>query len=132
MGRRGMNMKKPKWVRNRMNDGDMPACPYCGKIYEDGAIFNIKNYPDDGGATIFLKCVSCHEEAELIFSWDQIRGAEDVSDFLAKIRELRKEINSRGKTIQDLVDIIVDWPETGLKARRDKRMQERLKESGKG
>lgn len=124
-----MSGRKPVWVRNRMNDGDMPACPYCGKIYNDGAYFDIKNYPDDSGATIFLKCESCHEEAELIFSWDQIRETEDISNFLAKIRELKMEVDERGKKIQDLVDIIVDWPETGLKARRDKRMQERLKKN---
>lgn len=126
-----MEKRKPKWVRNRLNDGDMPACPYCGKVYDDGAYFDMKNYPEDGGAAIFLECKACHEEAELIFSWDQIRGTEDINNFLAKIRDLKEEVDERGRKIQDLVDIIVDWPETGLKARKDKRMQERLRESEK-
>lgn len=68
-----MSRLEPKWIRNRTKDGDMPACPYCDKLYEDAARFDIKNYPDDGMAAIFFSCENCKKEAQIIIEWSKIR-----------------------------------------------------------
>jgi len=57
-------------MRNQMKDGDKPVCPFCNKEYGDGDIFNVKNYPADGGAIMFLECIDCKNEARLIFDWE--------------------------------------------------------------
>jgi hypothetical protein len=72
--------EKPKWTTNEYGD-IKPVCPYCDKPYGDGDIFDVKNYPDDGGAIMFLICQYCkdnktEEEAELIFDWNVIRPKE--------------------------------------------------------
>lgn len=112
-----MSKEKPKWVRNKMDDGDIPICPYCEKPYEDGAIFDVKNYPADGRAAMFFNCDVCNKEAQYIFDWDQMRISEDISGLLAKIKDIEKEVDERGKKIQDLVDRIANWPKVELKTK---------------
>jgi len=65
---------EPKWKRNQLDDGDEPICPYCNTSYGDGDIFEIKNYPDDGMASIFFPCEECGEEARLIIEWIKIKN----------------------------------------------------------
>lgn len=54
-----------------MPNGDElePVCPQCNTPYGDGAIFSVKNYPDDGGALLFLECEGCKYEAQIDFDW---------------------------------------------------------------
>lgn len=65
--------KEPLWVRNEMDDGDKPVCPYCIVPYGDGDIFDIKNYPDSGMAAIFFMCEECQKEAELVIEWIKVK-----------------------------------------------------------
>ena len=73
-----MRRKQPKWITNEY-DNPIPVCPYCDEPYGDGDIFNVKNYPDDGGAVMFLICEDCgrnkapQEEAQLIFDWEVLK-----------------------------------------------------------
>jgi hypothetical protein len=69
MGRR----KKPEWARDKQFNKLHPVCPYCGRKYGDGDIFNVKNYPADGSGAMFLRCEGCGEEAELVFEWERIK-----------------------------------------------------------
>jgi hypothetical protein len=74
-----MTKEKPKWMINQEGDGDKPICPFCNKDYGDGAIFNVKNYPADGGAILFLECESCNKEAKIHFDWTQLqKKGEDL------------------------------------------------------
>lgn len=51
----------------------VPACPYCKEVYQDSAIFDVKNYPADGNAIMFFECEECNEEAEFVFSWKDFK-----------------------------------------------------------
>ena len=65
-------MKKiEEYIENQSKDGVLPVCPYCGKEYPDACYGEVKNYPDDGGLAVFMKCEEdgCGEEAEAIFDW---------------------------------------------------------------
>jgi hypothetical protein len=62
---------KPKWKKNQAGDGYMPVCPNCKEVFGDADIFDVKNYPEDGGALLFLECEKCEYEAQLNFNWDQ-------------------------------------------------------------
>ncbi len=61
--------KAPKWRKSEQFDEYQPVCRKCEETYPDGQIFDVKNYPDDGGATLFLKCEKCGYEAQLNFEW---------------------------------------------------------------
>ena len=117
--------KKPNIVEIREVDqyehyvriGDTLRQCICGKHYimrgEDGELSPIDK-------KIF------HETYELVDEDESSR----ISEILQKIEELEKEVGSRGRKIQDLVDIIVDRPEVGLKARRDKINQAKSEKRG--
>ena len=63
----------PNWKMNEHGDGILPVCPYCKTEYGDGDIFEVKNYPADGGAMMFFECVECKKEAKIDFDWVKIR-----------------------------------------------------------
>ena len=63
---------KPKWVRNAKKDGDKPVCPFCDRPYGDGDIFDVKNYPEDGGAVMFFECEVCEKEASILCDWSDM------------------------------------------------------------
>ena len=88
-----MSGEKPKWIRNETDDGDMPVCPYCDKPYGDGHISNVKNYPHDGGAMLFLECEDCKKEASMYFDWETMRKSYPESQAL-----------SIGKKILDVIE----------------------------
>jgi len=73
--------KAPLFVKNAFGEV-IPACPYCASPYDDGAIFDVKNYPDDGAAAMFLMCESCRREAEIVFEWKKLssRPTVDISN----------------------------------------------------
>lgn len=83
-----MTSDRPKWIRNEQDDGDRPVCPHCDTPYGDGDIFDVKNYPHDGGAVLFLKCQNCKgdklpKEAELYFDWETMRKSYHDSQALS-------------------------------------------------
>ena len=93
-----MTHDKPKWIRNESDDGDRPVCPHCGVPYGDGDIFNVKNYPHDGGAILFLLCQNCKgdklpKESEMYFDWETMRKSYHDSQAL-----------SIGKKILDVIE----------------------------
>ena len=65
-------MKIIKYIQNEAKDGVMPVCPSCGETYPDACYGEVKNYPDDGGLTVFMKCENCDEEAEAFFDWKKV------------------------------------------------------------
>lgn len=65
------NRERVNWKLNKEGNC-IPSCPYCSKEYDDGAIFNIKNYPADGIAAIFYQCERCGEEAEDTIEWSKM------------------------------------------------------------
>ena len=68
------NRKEPTWLRNDADDGDKPVCPYCNKPYPDAAVFDIKNYPEDGTLALFFPCERCDgKEAKIAVSWETIK-----------------------------------------------------------
>ena len=72
-----MSRLRPNFVENESEDGILPSCPYCGVAYRDAAIFDVKNYPDDGRGALFLECEECEKEAEIVFQWTVLRTGED-------------------------------------------------------
>ncbi len=66
--------EKVVFIINEFGDGLKPKCPYCKRAYPDASIFDVKNYPEDGGAIMFFECERCKEESELDFSWAIISG----------------------------------------------------------
>ena len=71
-----MTRLSPLWsaTDTSPNTGEwFPVCPKCEEPYSDGQILEVKNYPDDGGALLFLECESCKTEAQLDFSWSQLQ-----------------------------------------------------------
>ena len=76
-----MSRAQPKWIVNEYGDPN-PVCPYCEDPYCDGDIFDVKNYPADGGGIMFLICQNCKdnkgakEEAQLIFDWKILKPKE--------------------------------------------------------
>ena len=60
----------PKWMEGEVDRTDLVAvCPNCEEPYTDAAIFSVKNYPDDGGALLFLECENCEYEAQMDINW---------------------------------------------------------------
>lgn len=78
--------KKVEWKTNSYGKL-IPVCPYCETVYGDGDIFNVKNYPSDGGAIMFLECEDCKEEASLNFDWDTIKAGGELADDWAKCKK---------------------------------------------
>lgn len=75
-----MSREVPRFERLDETEEMFPVCPYCGRPYGDGDIFDVKNYPDDGGAIMFLKHDSCEgKEAQLFFEWRQVAPSKPVS-----------------------------------------------------
>ena len=71
-----MIKKEPTWTRNELDDGDIPVCPYCNVPYEDGKIFEMPNYVDDGRAIIFFGCSNCKKEAKITIDWKTIKNGK--------------------------------------------------------
>jgi NTP pyrophosphatase (non-canonical NTP hydrolase) len=74
-----MSHDDPKWMINEYGD-PKPVCPYCDVPYRDAAIFDVKHYPADGGASMFLECEDCNEEAKINFDWVNIKVAKILND----------------------------------------------------
>ena len=70
--------KPPVWAL-REDGGWLPVCPYCKKPYPDAAIFDVKNYPDDGMALLFMECESCHDEAQFTIEWKKLQPKSFVT-----------------------------------------------------
>lgn len=63
-----------KYVKNQSKDGVLPVCPYCDTPYPDACYGEVKNYPEDGMVSVFMRCEggSCNEESQAIFSWKKV------------------------------------------------------------
>ena len=61
-------VKSGKWKRNQSDDGWMPCCAYCSKVFADAEIGDVKNYPEDGHVSVFFECKDCDEESQFIYT----------------------------------------------------------------
>ena len=52
--------------RNQSDDGFLPVCK-CRHEFEDAAIGEVKNYPDDGEVAVFFPCPKCKEEVSFTY-----------------------------------------------------------------